>query len=124
MGSQLTDVLGETVRALVDAQINLDQRAADGDRWDREGLPPVALAYTASRLRLTTPVRVQASATGDGAAALVPIRPDADALAGGLSSITTSTIDIAIRLVAGTSYDGKESHGCAVGTDRAGATAQ
>lgn len=125
MGSQLTDVLVESVRALVDAQIDLDRRAADGDRWDREGLPPVALAYTASRLTLTMPVRTQASAGANGALAMVPVRPDANDRAGGQGTVTTSVFGIAIRLEPSASYDtGRESHGRAVDADGAGATAQ
>lgn len=124
MGSRLTDVLVESVRALVDAQIDLDQGAADSDRWDREGLPPVALAYTASRLKLTTPVRVQAAARANGALALVPIRPHPNDLAGGQGTVTTS-FGIAIRLEPSTSYDtGRESHGGTVDPDGAGTTAQ
>lgn len=123
MGSQLTDVLVESVRALVDAQIDLDQGAADSDRWDREGLPPVALAYTASRLELTMPVRVQAAAGANGALALVPIRPHPNDLAG--QGTVTTSFGIAIRLEPSTSYDtGRESHGGTVDPDGAGTTAQ
>jgi hypothetical protein len=124
MGSQLTDALGESVRALVDAQIELDQRAADSDRWDREGLPPVALAYTASRLKLATPVRVKASRDADGALAFVPVGPS-DEPACGQEGITRSIFSVAIRLETSTSYETREEcHDRAVDADGAGATAQ
>jgi hypothetical protein len=124
MGSQLTDALGESVRALVDAQIDLDQRAADSDRWDREGLPPVALAYTASRLKLTTRVRVHASQGADGALAFVPVGPS-DELAGAHDGITSSIFSVAIRLENSTTYEKREEcHDRAVDADGAGATAQ
>lgn len=57
MSRNLNEVLGDSVRGLVSAQEHLDTWAADNDRWDREGLPPVALAYVASRLVITAPVR-------------------------------------------------------------------
>src|SRR5688500_16347263 len=125
MGSQFSDVLGESVRALVDAQIDLDQRAADADRWDREGLPPVALAYTASRLRLTMPVRVRASADSAGALAFAPIPPPVDHAAASHGQVTTSVFAIAIRLETTTRFDTrKENHVRAMDADGPSATAQ
>lgn len=72
MSASISDVLRESVRSLVRAQVGLDGRAADVDRWDREGLPPVALAYTSSRLVLAAPVRALGFAGANGAVTLAP----------------------------------------------------
>lgn len=66
MSRNLTEVLGDSVRGLVGAQEQLDTWAGDTDRWDREGLPPVALAYVASRLVITAPVRALVFAGANG----------------------------------------------------------
>ena len=97
MARNLDEVLADSVRGLVGAQSCLDLRAADIARWDREGLPPVALAYTRSRFVLTAPVRVHAQAGANGAVlAPVPDRPGGPPA--GAAWATSAVISITVRL--------------------------
>lgn len=75
MSHTLDEVLRQSVRGLVDAQAGLDRCAQDVDRWDREGLPPVALAYTTHRIVLTAPVRALTLPRADGAAVSTSLAP-------------------------------------------------
>ena len=123
MGSTLSEVLGEAVRALVDAQVALDQRAADTDRWDREGLPPVALAYAESRLVLAVPVRAHAVAGANGAVTLAPVRRrnGESAIAGRDSPASVVSLTIGLKRRTTNAVVGRETDGRTVDADRTGA---
>jgi hypothetical protein len=96
MSASMRNVLCESVRSLVRAQVGLDGRAADIDRWDREGLPPVALAYTSSRLVLAAPVRALGLAGANGAVALSPAPGRSNGDTG--ARMAAAVISIGIRL--------------------------
>lgn len=119
MGSPLSEILGESVRTLVEAQIDLDRRAADIDRWDREGLPPVALSYTGTRLVLTTLLRANASVR-TGAVALVAGQNHLSQAANGQPE-PACVIGVTIRLKPQMTHEpGKENDDGSVDVDRPG----
>jgi hypothetical protein len=123
MGSPLSEILGESVRALVEAQIDLDRRAADVDRWDREGLPPVALSYTGTRLVLTTLLRAHASVR-TCAVALVTGQDFLGPIVDGHRE-PACVIGVTIRLKPQTTHDpGKENDDGSVDLDRPGPAGQ
>lgn len=115
MSRTLHEVLGGAARGLVEAQGGLDVRAGDADRWDREGLPPVALAYTRSRLRLTAPVRVLAQHDANGAVLAADDPPPSRRQAAARQA--RAVISVAVRLQPH-STDVEEQHDPEVDPDR------